>query len=192
MTFEENEADREPPGEFGRLSYWQGRVFGLGSIWSLIRPNGPSPKSILKMDSLTYYQLLRRNRSFRRLWIGQVISELGNWFNFIAALGLVRVVSNARSGSNHARSPLSPGAFHALCSTCRRVRRSMVASHGDDRHRPAARRSCTGPILLCGSRRIFGSLISVLACCHLFGTFFEAAKNAAVPNITGERDLLAG
>jgi MFS family permease len=47
------------------------------------------------MDSLTYFQLLRRNQSFRRLWIGQVISELGNWFNFIAALGLVRVVSNA-------------------------------------------------------------------------------------------------
>ena len=48
-----------------------------------------------RSDSLTYTQLLRRNRSFRRLWIGQVISELGNWFNFIAALGLVRVVSNA-------------------------------------------------------------------------------------------------
>src|SRR4030095_11454521 len=47
------------------------------------------------MDSLTYMQLLRRTRSFRRLWTGQVISELGNWFNFIAALGLVRVVSNA-------------------------------------------------------------------------------------------------
>src|SRR5215470_10569123 len=47
------------------------------------------------MDSLTYTQLLRRNRSFRRLWSGQVISELGNWFNFIAALGLVRVVSHA-------------------------------------------------------------------------------------------------
>ena len=47
------------------------------------------------MDSLTYFQLLQRNRSFRRLFIGQVISELGNWFNFIAALGLVRMVSNA-------------------------------------------------------------------------------------------------
>src|SRR5215204_2312940 len=47
------------------------------------------------MDSLTYPQLLKRNRSFRRLFCGQVISELGNWFNFIAALGLVRVVSNA-------------------------------------------------------------------------------------------------
>src|SRR5258705_10320090 len=47
------------------------------------------------MDSLTYIQLLRRNRSFRRLWWGQVISELGNWFNFIAGLGLVRVISHA-------------------------------------------------------------------------------------------------
>jgi len=47
------------------------------------------------IESLTYTQLLQRNRSFRRLWIGQVISELGNWFNFIAALGLVRVVSHA-------------------------------------------------------------------------------------------------
>ena len=46
------------------------------------------------MDSLTYLQLLRSNRSFRRLWWGQVISELGNWFNFIAGLGIVRVISN--------------------------------------------------------------------------------------------------
>src|SRR4026208_157965 len=47
------------------------------------------------MASLTYLQLLRRHQSFRRLWLGQVISELGNWFNFIAALGLVRAVSHA-------------------------------------------------------------------------------------------------
>ena len=53
------------------------------------------------MDSLTYLQLLRSNRSFRRLWWGQVISELGNWFNFIAGLGLVRVVSNGDAGRDH-------------------------------------------------------------------------------------------
>src|SRR5712691_7898838 len=47
------------------------------------------------MNSLSYMQLLRSNRSFRRLWTGQVVSELGNWFNFIAALGLVRTVSHA-------------------------------------------------------------------------------------------------
>jgi MFS family permease len=47
------------------------------------------------MSTLTYMQLLRGNRSFRRLWAGQVVSELGNWFNFIAGLGLVRAVSVA-------------------------------------------------------------------------------------------------
>ena len=47
------------------------------------------------MLSLTYMQLLKRNRSFRRLWLGQVVSELGTWFNFIAGLGLVRAVSGA-------------------------------------------------------------------------------------------------
>src|SRR5229473_8485202 len=53
---------------------------------------------VLIMDSLTYIQLLRRNRSFRRLWWGQVISELGNWFNFIAGLGLVRMISHGDAG----------------------------------------------------------------------------------------------
>src|SRR5215510_12155233 len=47
------------------------------------------------MQSLTYGQLLRQNRHFRNLLAGQVISELGNWFNFIAGLGLVRLVSDA-------------------------------------------------------------------------------------------------
>ena len=30
--------------------------------------------------------------------VGQVISELGNWFNFIAGLGLVRVISHGDAG----------------------------------------------------------------------------------------------
>src|SRR5436190_4319029 len=46
------------------------------------------------MQSLTYGELIRGNRNFRNLLAGQVISELGNWFNFIAGLGLVRLVSH--------------------------------------------------------------------------------------------------
>src|SRR3954471_4505025 len=55
------------------------------------------------MHSLTYGQLLRQNRYFRYLLAGQFISELGNWFNFIAGLGLVRLVSDA--------SPTAAGIF---------------------------------------------------------------------------------
>jgi hypothetical protein len=74
------------------------------------------------MDSLTYMQLLRRNRSFRRLWTGQVISELGNWFNFIAALGVVRVVSHSAARSHDNLTDRPSDTVHLIRTTCRSVR----------------------------------------------------------------------
>src|ERR1044072_2908627 len=47
------------------------------------------------MNSATYRELLKSNKNFRRLWTGQVISELGTWFSFIAELGLVRMFSGS-------------------------------------------------------------------------------------------------
>src|SRR5262249_7115524 len=47
------------------------------------------------MESASYRELLGKNRNFRWLWIGQVISELGTWFSFIAELGLVRLFSGS-------------------------------------------------------------------------------------------------
>ena len=143
------------------------------------------------MDSLTYAQLLRRNRSFRRLWIGQVISELGNWFNFIAVLGLVRVVSNAapevttivlivRLVPFTVFAPLA-GAFVDRWSR----RTVMIVT---DLLRVVV---ALGPLLVRRPQDLWIAYVCT-ALLSLFGTFFEAAKNAAVPNITGERDLLAG
>ncbi|HKZ02985.1 MAG TPA: MFS transporter [Pyrinomonadaceae bacterium] len=143
------------------------------------------------MDSLTYIQLLRTNRSFRRLWWGQVISELGNWFNFIAALGLVRVVSDkapevttiillCRLIPFTLFAPLA-GAF-----VDRRSRRTVMIATD------LARVTVALGFLFV---RRPGDLWIAYTCTvllSLFSTFFEAAKNAAVPNITGERDLLAG
>src|SRR5258706_1735810 len=40
------------------------------------------------MKSFGYANLLRNNHTFRRLWIGQIVSELGDWFNNIAVLAL--------------------------------------------------------------------------------------------------------
>jgi len=143
------------------------------------------------MDSLTYFQLLRRNRSFRRLFVGQVISELGNWFNFIAALGLVRVISNASAEVTTiiliARlvpftlfAPLA-GAFVDRWSR----RTVMIAT---DLLRVVV---ALGFLLVKRPEDLWiAYLCTVLLA--LFGAFFEAAKNAAVPNITGEKDLLAG
>ena len=143
------------------------------------------------MASLTYLQLLRSNNYFRRLWLGQVISELGNWFNFIAALGLVRAVSNAAPEVTTIMlvtrllpftlfAPLA-GAFVDRWSR----RTVMIVSD-------LARVVVALAMLLV--RRPEDLWIAYLCTVVLsfFGAFFEAAKNAAVPNITGDRDLLAG
>ncbi|MEK6279835.1 MAG: MFS transporter [Acidobacteriota bacterium] len=143
------------------------------------------------MDSLTYLQLLRSNHSFRRLWLGQVISELGNWFNFIAGLGLVRLVSRgdpevttiillARLVPFTLFAPLA-GAFVDRWS------RRMVMIVSD-----IARVLVALGFLLVQDPGDLWIAYLCTALLSFFGAFFEAAKNAAVPNITGDRDLLAG
>jgi Major Facilitator Superfamily len=143
------------------------------------------------MDSLTYIQLLRHNHSFRRLWIGQVISELGNWFNFIAVLGLVRVVSNAAPEVTTivliARLvPFTLFAPLAGAFVDRWSRRTVMIVTDFLRVVIAL-----GPLLIRGPQDLWIAYVCT-ALLSVVGTFFEAAKNAAVPNITGERDLLAG
>ena len=36
-----------------------------------------------------YIELLRNNASFRRLWLGQVVSQTGDWFNTIALYTII-------------------------------------------------------------------------------------------------------
>src|SRR5258705_8191763 len=40
-------------------------------------------------QTVGYRQLLRENRDFRNLWFGQLVSEVGDWFNNIALLAIV-------------------------------------------------------------------------------------------------------
>jgi MFS family permease len=145
----------------------------------------------MTMESLTYSQLLTRNQSFRRLWAGQFISELGNWFNFIAALGLVRVVSNAapevttlllifRLVPFTLFGPLA-GAFVDRWSR----RTVMVVT---DLLRVVV---AFAFLFVRGPEDLWIAYLAT-ALLSIFTVFFEAAKNAAVPNITGEEGLLAG
>ncbi len=143
------------------------------------------------MSSLTYTQLLRRNQSFRRLWAGQVISELGNWFNFIAGLGLVRVVS---AGAPEATAilivaRLAPFALFAPFAGAlvdRWSRRTvMIASD-------AARAVFALGFLLVRTPDDLWIAYVCTVISTLLSAFFEAGKNAALPNVTGDRELLAG
>lgn len=143
------------------------------------------------MTSLTYLQLLRRNRPFRQLWLGQVVSELGNWFNFIAGLGLVRLVSNKAAGATTimlvARLvPFTLVAPFAGAFVDRWSRRTVMIVTD------LARALIALTVLFVTRPEDLWIAYLCTVLLSLFGAFFEAAKNAAVPNITGDSDLLAG
>src|SRR5918911_2567388 len=143
------------------------------------------------MASLTYTQLLRGNRSFRRLWAGQVVSELGNWFNFIAGLGLVRAVSAAAPEATAVMmvARLAPFALFAPLAGAfvdRWSRRKVMIATD------AARAVVALGFLLVRKPEDVWIAYACTVASTLLAAFFEAAKNAALPNIAGDRGLLAG
>lgn len=143
------------------------------------------------MQSLSYGELIRGNRNFRNLLAGQFISELGNWFNFIAGLGLVRLVSDA--------SPAAAGIFFvarllpfALMSPIagtfvdRFSRRQVMI--GTDVIRAVVALSF---LLVNDAHDLWIAYIATIVL-HTGGAFFDGAKNASAPNLTGKEGLLAG
>jgi MFS family permease len=148
-------------------------------------------KQRLEFMSLTYAQLLGGNRNFRNLWLGQVVSELGNWFNFIAGLGLVRVVSGAapEAAAIILVARTAPFAlFMPLAGAIvDRASRRFVMLVTDFARAVVA----LGYLLVHDSSDLWiAYLCSVILA--LLTAFFEAAKNAAMPNVTGDEGLLAG
>lgn len=139
--------------------------------------------------SATYRELLSGNDNFRRLWIGQVISELGNWFSFIAQLGLVRALSgSALSTTALLVARLLPFLLVAPIAGVfidRRSRRQILIATD------ILRAVVVLGYLLVGAG---GPVWIVYVCAALtssFSVFFEAAKNASIPNLVEPRDLLS-
>jgi predicted MFS family arabinose efflux permease len=140
---------------------------------------------------LTYRRLLARNPDFRRLWTGQVVSEIGDWLNNIAVLALaLELAGPDRQGRAIAlyavarHLPLflfGPVAGVVVDRTDRR--RVMIAA---DLTRAAlalgfllAQRFSTLPLIYA----VGATLFSVSA-------FFNAAKRATLPNLVARTDDL--
>jgi MFS family permease len=140
------------------------------------------------MKSISYRELLKGNRNFRRLWAGQVISELGTWFSFIAELGLVRMLSG---------SPLATTALLVARLLPFLLAAPLAGVFADRRSRKQImiatdliRAVVALTYVLAG---VIGSAWLVVACSALMASltmFFEAAKNASIPNLVTSRELL--
>jgi MFS family permease len=136
-------------------------------------------------------QFLRGNRPFRRLWVGQVISELGNWFNFIAGLGLVRAISGAEPKVTAIMVVLRLAPFALVAplagAIVDRWSRRTVMLVSDLARMVIA----LGFLLVRRPEDLWIAYVCMFAG-SLLGAPFEAARNAAMPNLTGAGGLLAG
>lgn len=140
------------------------------------------------MNSASYSELVKGNNNFRRLWTGQVISELGTWFSFIAELGLVRMLSG---------SPLMTTALLVARLLPFLLVAPIAGVFSDRRSRKQIMIAADLMRAVIAVAYIFAGLIGsawlVVACSALMASltmFFEAAKNATIPNLVTPRELL--
>src|SRR5436190_15195543 len=140
-------------------------------------------------DAVTYGELLRANRGFRLLWLGQVVSQMDDWFDTIAVYTIaLRLTGSSRSVALIMVARFLPSVIMGPLSGViadRFSRRSIMITA--DLLRAVV---VLGFLLVRRPDQMW--LVYVLTVLQLaFSAFFEPAKTAAIPSIVSDRELLA-
>jgi len=136
-----------------------------------------------------YIDLLRRNRAFRQLWLGQVVSQMGDWFDTIA---LYTIILNL-TGSGRDVGLLLVARF--LPSFLFGPLSGVVADRFS-RQRIMIITDILRAVVVLGFLFVRRAdqlwIVYVLTVLQLgLSTFFEPAKTAAIPSIVEDRELVA-
>jgi MFS family permease len=137
---------------------------------------------------LGYIGLLRRNRNFRRLWIGQAVSQVGDWLDYVALLTLL--LSLTGSGTVVAAMLVArflPTFFIGPLA-------GVVVDRLNRKHIMVAAdvcRACVvlGLLLIERADQVWISYVVVAAVVSLTA-FFEPARSASIPNVTAPEELV--
>jgi MFS family permease len=133
-------------------------------------------------------RLLRENRNFRLLWLGQTVSQLGDWFNYVALYALLfELVGSASSVALLMVMQLLPiglvGPTAGLVADRFDRRRIMIAAD-------LVRGTVILGLLLVRSPSMIWLAYVVTAVTVGATGFFEPARSATIPNIVPRRDLV--
>ncbi len=135
-----------------------------------------------------YVELVRRNREFRLMWLGQVVSQLGDWFDTIALFTLVlRLTGSGRAVGLVLVARFLPsvvlGPLSGVFADRFNRRTLMIAS---DVGRALV---VLGFLFVRRPEHVW--LVYVLTVLQLgLSSFFEPARSAAIPSIVRERELV--
>jgi MFS family permease len=139
-------------------------------------------------QGVSFSQLLRTNRNFRRIWFGEVASWLGDWFSAIAVYTLVQRLTG---------SPFALGLVFLTKMAPFAVASPLAGLLVDrfDRRRLMIAADLVRAVLVLGFLWVDDAgdlyLVYVLTTLQVFLTaVFIPARSASIPNVTTRRELL--
>lgn len=136
-----------------------------------------------------YLELLRRNKDFRQVWLGQVVSQMGDWFNTIAIYSIVlKLTGSGRAVGLVLVARFLPtvvvGPLSGVIADRFSRRTIMIVS---DVLRAFV---VLGFLFIRRPEQVW--LVYVLTVLQLVcSSFFEPARTAVIPSIVSERELVA-
>jgi len=149
----------------------------------------PQPERAIPSISLASYAcLLRGNRNFRRLWLAQIVSEIGDWFYTLSIYTLLLQLTG------HASSVALALVLQVLPQTLvgptagvvnDRLRRKHVMIAAD-----LVRFGVVLAMLLVRSRSMVWFVYPLLLAETVMAAFFEPARSAVIPNIAAKSEVL--
>ena len=136
-----------------------------------------------------YIQLLRSNRNFRNLFIGQLVSQTGDWFNSVALFTLLLSLTGSGEAVGYVLIiKLLPSFFAGPLAgvVADRFNRKTIMIVAD-----VARGVLVLGFLLVERPEQIWIVYAIAALEIVVATFFEPAKSAVIPNIVAREELIA-
>ena len=147
-------------------------------------------KEQMSTEQIGYWQLLRENRNYARLYFARVVSLFGDWFNLLAVLALLRAIGHegagvfggifiAKSVANLVMLPFSGVIVDRLSR-----RKVMILSD-------LGRALVVGLMFLVFWFPSIWLVYGLLLLQSALSAFFEPARSALLPDIVLKRELTA-
>jgi MFS family permease len=149
----------------------------------------PEPEHVASTISLgSYVRLLRGNRNFRRLWLAQIVSEIGDWFYTLSIYTLLlKLTGHAGSLALALVLQVLPQTFVGPMAGVvnDRLKRKHVMIAAD-----LVRFGVVLAMLFVRSRSMVWLIYPLLLAETTMAAFFEPARSSVIPNIAAEGEVL--
>ncbi len=135
-----------------------------------------------------YFRLTRENPNFRKLWLAQIVSEIGDWFYTLAIYSLLlELTGRASSVALALVLQVLPQTFVGpLAGVINdRLSRRKVMIFAD-----LTRMVIVAAMLFVRSASTAWIIYPLLVLETVMASFFEPARNAIIPSITPEDDII--